>query len=274
VTKAFDQEKSNFYGQGSVTQPYHSPAQIAAAAQGTLHNTFHMGNQHNHNFHSNGTNGIYHGNHNNNFHGHAQHQQNFGRNYQQPQSNNFVQNRQAINGNRHGHNGHHSHYQTQGQQGGYQFIQHGGGRTTGQNTMNHRGQYNAPFAQGGGMSASMNATNGYQRPFAHTPPTPTEPQGPTNTLSLNYNIPRAGVIAQSPLDTLGSSSLDLPDLSGSANGNDGGYRHTPDVHTSMPKGAPFNPSAQSYFPQQQNQTHHNGYPPNQGYTGGHVGSRF
>jgi hypothetical protein len=276
-TKPFDQEKSNFYGQGSVTQPYHTPAQIAAAAQGTLHASFH---QHSMNFHPNGSSAMYHqGQHinqhgQNGFHGHHQQQQNFGRGYPQGLSNNFAPNRGHMNGNRHG-NGHHGSHFQQGPQQGYPppFLPQGGSRGGGPSHINPHAQFNPPFAQGGGMNPPMNGGNGFQRRgYVHTPPTPSEKQSAPSP--INYQqIPRnVGMIGQSPLDTM--NTIDVSELSGPANGNSGNYRHAQEGHTSHSNGAPFNSNtpSQSYFsPQQQ----HNGYPHKQGYNGGgHAGSRF
>src|SRR6202035_737398 len=170
-TRPFDQDKSSSYGQGSVTQPYHSPAQIAAAAQGNLHPSYHMGNQHNAGFHqgaSNGfhqgaSNGVYHQNHGgaqhqNGYHGHSQPQQHYGRGYQQ-MAPGFVPNRGGMNGHRHGHNNHNNHHNSQFGIGYTTFQPHPANRGGNMNHSNHHGHYNGQYNQGGGMNNSMNGSN-------------------------------------------------------------------------------------------------------------------
>ena len=253
-TKPFDQEKSNSYGQGSVTQPYHSPAQIAAAAQGNLHPSFHVGNQHNLNYHQPTPNGIYHQpsnqhSHLNGFHGHPQQQpnQHFGRGYPPMGLSNYGGNRGSMNNSRHGGH-HHGLYQPPG----YQTYNRGANH--------HMNHYNSqPFGPN-------NGTNGYQRRYMHNPPTPTGET--TSPGGYPPQISRTGgmVVGQSPLDTL--SSIELPDISGN------GYRTHQEGHTpTPPNGAYHSPSAQSYFPPQPNNVHHNGFS-HQGYPSGHVGGRY
>lgn len=274
-TKPFDQEKSNSYGQSSVTQPYHSPAQIAAAAQGNLHPSFHSGNQHNLNYHQGGPNSGFHPNSNVSQHGHlngfpphGHQQQHFGRGYPSVSGANFGGNRGAMNGNRHAHAPHHG---GQFQQPTYApFQQHPGGRGGNGNHMNHYGHFNAPYVQG---NASVNGANGYGRRFMHTPPAPAEqslpPPGPS---PMNYQqIPRAGgMVPQSPLDTLGS--MELPDVGGAGNGNGALYRSHQEGHTPPPNGGPYSPPIPSYFSPQPNNLQHNTY--QQGYPSGHSGPRY
>ena len=259
-TKPFDQEKSNSYGQGSVTQPYHSPAQIAAAAQGNLHPSFHLGNQHGANFHhyTLGPHG-----HLNGLHGHGQSHHHFGRGFQQMPPASFPGNRGVMNGNRHG-----LHHGGLYQPGfpSYQPPLPGGRGGTAANTLNHFGHYNPQFVQPGGVNPSMNGTNGYQRRLMHSPPTTsTDPHQSANAGAMNYQqIPRTGgMLLQSPLDSL--SSIELPDVSGNGNGNGGSFRSHPESHTPGANGIPYSPPAQSYFPPQ---------PQSQGYPGGHGGSRY
>lgn len=276
-TKPFDQEKSNSYGQGSVTQPYHSPAQIAAAAQGSFHPSFHMNVQYNSNFHQGGPNNMYHPNSNiaqhghlNGLHGHTHLQQHFGRGYQQISPTAFNGPRPPMSGNRHGHSPspHHGNLY----QNGYpSFTPHVAGRNGGGG--NHFGYYNTHYIQGGGGSSNINASNGYQRRFIHNSPNTSDPQSP-GSASMNFQqIPRTGGMAPpSSLDTL--SSIELPDVSGSGNGSGGGYRSHQEVHTPTSNGGTYSPSTQSYFPPQPNNIHQKEYPHNQGYRGGHSGSRY
>jgi hypothetical protein len=275
-TKPFDQEKSSCYGQNSVTQPYHSPAQIAAAAQGNLVPSY-PSNQHNVNFHQGTLNGMYHQNshnggqhsHQNGFHGHGHGQSHYGRGFQPMQANNFAPNRGAMNGHRNTQNTHHApHYQS-----GYPSFQaHQSNRGSAISHGSSHTLYTNQYASPGGMSVPMNGSNGYQRRFVHNPPTPTGEAlqspglGPTN-----YQIPRNGQMpAPSPLDNL--NSLDLPEI-GPPPGTSGGYRSHQDGHTPMGNGGPFSPPPQSYFPAQGNHAH-NGYMPGQGYAGGPLGSRY
>jgi hypothetical protein len=273
-TKPFDQEKSNSYGQNSVTQPYHSPAQIAAAAQGNLLPSYHLGNQHNMNYHQGSSNGMYHQNHNqhshqNGFHGHGHNQPHYGRGFQPMQSGNFGPNRGAMNGNRHGHNTHHAPVY----QGYSSFQSHPANRGNGGNHANPLPHYNNQYAPPGGMSVPLNGSNGYPRRFVHNPSTPTGDSlqspgsGPTG-----YQIPRTGPMAtHSPLDNL--SSLELPEISAPPTGSNGGYRTHQETHTPVGNGGPFNPPVQSYFPPQPNHVH-NGFAPGQGYNGGPPQSRY
>lgn len=275
ATKPFDQEKSNSYGQSSVTQPYHSPAQIAAAAQGNLHPSFHAGNQHNINYHQGGQNGGFHPNSNvgqhshlNGFPAHGHQQQHFGRGYPQVPGANFGGNRGAMNGNRHAHGPHHG---GPFQQPAYPpYQQHSGARGGNGNHMNHFGHFNAPYAQG---NANVNGANGYGRRFMHTPPTPTGEQSlpPPGPSPMNYQqIPRTGgMVVQSPLDTLGS--MELPEVGGGGNGNGTLYRSHQEGHTPSPNGGPYSPPVPSYFSAQPS-NQHNTY--QQGYPGGHNGPRY
>ena len=259
-TKPFDQEKSNSYGQGSVTQPYHSPAQIAAAAQGNLHPSFHAGNQHNMNYHQGGPNGIYHQNpniqhgHPNGFHGHPQQHQNYGRGYAPMPTPNYGGNRGTMNGNRHGQQHHLGLYQP-----GFSSYQSGRGGNL------HMGSP-PPFSTQ--QFGNNGAPNGYHQRRFHNPPTPTTDSSPSGVGNGGYPLPRT----VGPLDTL--SSIELPDP---GNGNPNvNYRPHPDGHTPTPNGAvgsgPYSPTAQSYFPPQPNNSHHNGYLHNQGYPPG--GGRY
>lgn len=276
-TKPFDQEKSNCYGQNSVTQPYHSPAQIAAAAQGNLVPSY-SSNQHNVNFHQGTLNSMYHQNshntgqhiHQNGFHGHGHGQSHYGRGFQPMQAGNFVPNRGATNGHRHGHNAHH----TPLYQSGYPSFQaHQSNRGNGVSHGSPLTHYNNQYPSSGGMSVGISGSNGYQRRFAHNPPTPTGEalqspgSGPTN-----YHIPRNGqMAAQSPLDNL--NTLELPEIIAPPTGTNGGYRSHQEGNTPVGNGAPFSPPSQSYFPAQGKHAH-NGYMPGQGYTGGPPGSRY
>ena len=255
-TKPWEQEKSSSYGQGSVTQPYHSPAQIAAAAQGTLHPSFHVGNQHNVNYHQGGPNGIYHQNpnvqhnHPNGYQGHPQQHQNYGRGYGGMPNPNFGGNRGATNGNRHGGQHHPGLYQP-----GYPSAYQTGGRGGNHHMGGDPRPYNAQQ-----YINNTGAQNGYQQRRFHNPPTPTT--GDSSSVGNGGYMPRTAV-GQSPLDTL--SSIELPD-SGNVNGN--GYRPHQDGRTLTPNGSPYSPTGQSYFPPQPSNVHHNGYPHNQGYPGG------
>jgi len=263
-TKPFDQERSNSYGQSSVTQPYHSPAQIAAAAQGNLHPSFHISNQHGVNFHHH--NFSQHG-YLNGFHGHAQPHQHFGRGHQQIPGGSFGGNRATTNGTRQGHNVHHAGFY----QGGYMSYQPGRGQGA-----NHFGHYNAPqYIQSSGVNANMKGTNGYQRRFMTAVASPAAETHQSPSLgTMNYQqTPRVGgIVGQSPLETL--SSLELPDVSGTANPNSTGFRPHQEPHTPGTNGSPYSPSAQSYFPPQSTNVHHNGFPPAQGYPSGPTGSRY
>lgn len=266
-TKPFDQEKSNAYGQSSVTQPYHSPAQIAAAAQGTLHSLFHFGTQQGTNFHH--SNFVPHG-HPNGFQGSPQH---FGRGFSQLPPGTFAGNRPIPNGNRFG-----SLHNAGPYQGGYPAYQPqlaAGRGGQGANTMNHFGHYNQPFVQSGGINANLNGTNGYQRRFMHSPSTPTGDahQSPNSGTATYQQVPRGGgTVKPSSLDTLGS--IELPDVSGNGNANGGTFRPHTEGQTPGSNGGPYSPSSQSYFPSQPNSLHNNGFPPSQGYPGGPPGSRY
>ena len=271
--KPFDQEKSNSYGQSSVTQPYHSPAQIAAAAQGNLHPSFHMGNQHNMNFvpnsgfHANPNIGQ-HG-HLNGFSIHGHQQQHFGRGFQQSTGATFSGNRGTMNGNRYGHSPHHG---GPFQQPAYPpFQPHPAGRGGNGNHMNHFGHFNAQYAQG---NSNVNGANGYGRRIMPTPPTPTGEKTipPPGAGSMNYQpIPRTGgMVVPSPLDSL--PALELPDVGSSGNGNGALYRSHQEGHTPPPNSGPYSPPVPSYFPPQPNNLHHNAY--QHGYPGGHNGPRY
>lgn len=275
-TKPFDQEKSNSYGQNSVTQPYHSPAQIAAAAQGNLLPSYHMSNQHNIGYHQGTSNGIYHPNHNlshhghqNGFQGHGHNQPHYGRGFQSMQSGNFGPNRGTMNGNRVGHNAHHAPLY----QGYSSFQAHPSNRGNGVNHPNSIPHYNNQYAPPGGMNVPLNSSNGYSRRFMHNPSTPTGDvlqspgSGPTS-----YQIPRTGpMTSQSPLDNL--NSLELPDIPAPTSGSNGGYRPLQEGHTPVGNGGHFSPPAQSYFPPQPSNAH-NGFASGQGYTGGPPGTRY
>lgn len=260
-TKPFDQEKSNFYGQNSVTQPYHTPAQIAAAAQGTLP-MYQMGNQLNHNFHQNG--GHHH--HNvggvNGYHGYPG--QPYGRGGYPPMpSGSFGLNR-AMNAGRGGH--HNVHPPPPGYQNNFPSFQ-----APGRGNPTNHGPFNSGYGQvGGGMNGHLGA-NGYHRRYVHTPPTPSgEPHlspGGTNLPFQPHPRPGGvvgGMVIQSPLDTL--SSLELPDIPNPPN-NSGNFRSAQDGHTPVSNVAPFSPQTQSYFPPQPTHSHHNGFGPGQGYPG-------
>ncbi len=275
-TKPFDQEKSNCYGQNSVTQPYHSPAQIAAAAQGNLVPSY-SGNQHNINFHPGTLNSMYHQNNHttgqhvyqNGVHGHGHGQPHYGRGFQPMQAGNFGPNRGAANGNRHGHNTHHAPLY----QNGYPSFQaHQSNRGNGVKHGSPLTHYNQ-YASSGGISVPISGSNGYQRRFALNPTTPTgealQSPGPGPT---NYHIPRNGqMAAQSPLDNL--NTIELPEIIAPPAGTSGGYRSHQEGHTPIGTGGPFSPPSQSYFPAQGSHGH-NGYMSGQGYTGGASGSRY
>jgi len=262
-TKPFDQDKSNFYGQNSVTQPYHTPAQIAAAAQGTLP-MYQLGN---HNYHQNG--GYHHHNNMGSMNGyHNYSAQSFGRGgYPAMQSGSFGMNR-AVNAVRGGH--HNVHSPPPSYQNGFQQFQ-----PQGRGSHANHGHFNPQYGPVGGVNGHMNGSNGYHRGrYVHTPPTPSGDVQLGGANNLNYQShSRAGGIAsgmvvQSPLDTL--PSLELPDMTNQPNGND--YRTSQEGHT--PLGGPFSPPTQSYFPSQPGQPHHNGFPHGQGYPGGSNPSRY
>ena len=275
-TKPFDQEKSNSYGQNSVTQPYHSPAQIAAAAQGNLSPSYHLGNQHSINYHQGASNGIYHQNHNinqnlhqNGFNVHGHSQPHYGRGFHPAQSGSFGPNRNTMNGNRHGHNIPH----TPNYQGYPSFQSHPSNRGNGMNQGNALPHYNNQYAPPGGMSVPLNSSNGYQRRFIHNPSTPTSDalQSP-GSIPTSYQISRTGPMAtHSPLDNL--SSLELPEFPGPASGSSGGYRPHQEGHSPMSNGGPFHPPAQSYFPTQSSQVY-NGFTTGHGYAGGPPQPRY
>jgi hypothetical protein len=265
-TRPFDQEKSNFYGQNSVTQPYHTPAQIAAAAQGTLP----VYQLNNHGFHQNG--GFHH--HNigsmNGYHNYAG--QSYGRGgYSHLSSGSFGHNR-AMNAGRGGH--HNPHSPPPGYQNGFSPFQ-----APGRGGVSNHGHFNPSYGSvGGAGNGHINSNNGFPRArFAPTPPTPSaEPHVPGTTNMSYPPHPRSGGIAtgmvvQSPLDTL--SSLDLPEINNSsANGNGADFRAAQDAHTPLSNPGPFSPPPQSYFPPQQGPSHHNNY--SHGYSAGSNAPRF
>ena len=262
-TKPFDQEKSNLYGQGSVTQPYHSAAQVALAAQGSLP-PFHT-NQHYHQ-----QNGLYHppqqmGGHVNGYH---QHQQHYGRGGYPNQMGSQPPLPPIGYGNRGGmmngmgprHLQHHAGGMYP-QPSGYTQFQGNRAGGGGPSHMSHLGHFNPPYGQPGGNG--MN--NGYgqrsppqppQQRFMHGPPTPTADHIPGG--SGFPPIPRTtqtGIVGQSPLDTLGS--LELPDVPPppppGAVGSGAPFR--PSSHADghgTPNGGLYSPPGQSYFPPQQN----------------------
>lgn len=261
-TKPFDQEKSNSYGQGSVTQPYHSAAQIAAAAQGNLHPSFNMGSQHM-NFQPGMTNGVYHQNpglvphtHPNGFHGHIQGQHHFGRGFQQMAPSSFPAARGSVNGNRHGHHG--PVYQT-----GYSpFQPHPSARGAG-NHINHYNHFNAQYIG----PTPMNGSGAFSRRFGQSSPTPPGEGLPSPTAgTIGYQeVSRAAGLNQTPLETLGS--LELPDIPSSGPVNGANYGPHQDTRTPSFNTSPYSPSAQSYVPPHHNLAHHNSFQQNQGYLG-------
>jgi hypothetical protein len=300
-TKPFDQDKSSSYGQGSVTQPYHSPAQIAAAAQGNLHPSYHMGNQHSSFSHQSTSNGAFHQNHGNaqhqnGYNNHSQHPGHFGRGYQQL-PNSFGPNRGGLNGNRYQHNP--AQHGPQYTNSGYPPFQpqHPANRGGGINHSNHPGAYNGQYNQGGGMNNSMTETNGFSRRYMNTPPTPNgdHHQSPGPSSNSYQTVRGNSTMVQSPLDTL--SSMELPEYNPPNPPTNGGYRQHQEGHTPVANGGHFSPPSQSYFPPQPNHPqsnhpqsnhphanhphfnhpqpnhpqHHNGYPHGPGYPGGPLG---
>jgi len=265
-TKPFDQEKSNFYGQNSVTQPYHTPAQIAAAAQGTLP----LYQLNNHGFHQNG--GFQHHNSGamNGYHGHPG--QSYGRGgYQSVPSSSFGLNR-SMNMGRAGH--HNLHSPSPGYQNGIPPFQ-----IPGRGNLPNHGHFNPSYGPAmGSANGPMNGNNGYPRGrYVNTPPTPSSDSHLSGSGNLNYQShPRSGAIAtgmvvQSPLDTL--PSLELPEVGNPANVNSGDFRVSQDGHTPISSAA-FSPPNQSYFPPQQSQPPPNNFPPGPGYAAGSTGPRY
>jgi hypothetical protein len=271
-TKPFDQEMSDLYGHGSVTQPYHSPAQVALAAQGSLP-PFHA-NQHYHQ-----QNGMYHSpqqmaGHVNGY----QHQQHYvGRggflNQVAPSPPVGYGNRGGMmNGVGHRHLQHHGGGMFQ-QPGGYQQFQGsrgGGGSQMSRMSERFPPQYGQPIGNGMNNGYGQRGPQAQQR-FIHGPPTPTADNVPAGFPPM----PRpqgGGMVSQSALDTLGS--LELPDVPGAV-GSGAPFRLSHAEGHSAPNGVPYNsPPAQSYFPPQQggggsgssSSSHHNNafYPPPQG----------
>jgi len=280
-TKPFDAEKSASYGQASTVQPYHTPAQIAAAAQGLHHPSYHSGNQHVNYHHggAGGPNGMYppmpamHG-HQNGFTGHHNGHHN-NRGFQNVPQGNFAPGGRGggMYGNRQMHN---PHPQNQFGGGYPQSFQGNGGRggipSQVPNHVNHFSGYNGQYGQGGGMNP--NGAPGFQRhPRQYISNPPNGPTGETHPppppgMSMNYPqqmYRNSNLGSPSPLDGMNSLGNDLPDTPGTTGGN-GNYRSHHDAHTPGANSGPFSPSSQSYFPPQANHMSHNGFPPHgQGY---------
>jgi hypothetical protein len=208
VLQKFDKENSGFYAQTTVNQPYHTAAQVAAAAQGNY--GMYAGNNHHQNIH-NSQHGYVNGHHG------ANHGQHYGRNFQHGHAGNYGARGGGPNG-RYTHPGHHPAYQ---QQGGYQSYH--GNRPAGY-----------PFQPQHGANGSSNTNGGVSyNSRRHTQFPPTNSMDPVQ--SAYSPIPQTGMPNAVPLDTFASGAMPLPDVPSRVNGNiSSGYRPNAETHTPSP----------------------------------------